>query len=208
MATIEHSVLSDSEVHEPKGISAASEGQVYQADGSGSGDWADLPTGYSRWSWNIDSSTTTATALTSGVATVLTNDAAGAAYLDFGITGTSDPWDTTDNSFDFSEAGLEVGDDFEIRLDLTFTVNSANDGFQIYMSYADGEDEEVQVLMAHENVDTAGSQEFIFTFSGFVGNSDFLTNPARMYITADSTNDEVLVNGFKFTALPREVRYI
>lgn len=38
MAT-EHNVLTDPELHEPKGVAAATAGQVYRADGSASGDW-------------------------------------------------------------------------------------------------------------------------------------------------------------------------
>ena len=39
MATIEHSTLTSSELHEPKGVASATAGEVYVADGSGSGDW-------------------------------------------------------------------------------------------------------------------------------------------------------------------------
>jgi len=39
MATIEHSTLGAGELHEPKGITTASNGMVYVADGSNSGDW-------------------------------------------------------------------------------------------------------------------------------------------------------------------------
>lgn len=39
MADIQHSVLTDPELHEPKGASTATDGQVYVADGAGSGAW-------------------------------------------------------------------------------------------------------------------------------------------------------------------------
>lgn len=39
MANINHSVLTDPHLHEPKGVAAASAGSVYVANGSGSGDW-------------------------------------------------------------------------------------------------------------------------------------------------------------------------
>ncbi len=35
----EHDSITDPEIHEPKGVSTASEGQVYVADGVGSGTW-------------------------------------------------------------------------------------------------------------------------------------------------------------------------
>lgn len=39
MATILHNLLSTTDLHEPKGVDAASSGTVYIADGSGSGAW-------------------------------------------------------------------------------------------------------------------------------------------------------------------------
>lgn len=39
MANVQHASLTDPELHEPKGVAAASEGEVYVADGAGSGDW-------------------------------------------------------------------------------------------------------------------------------------------------------------------------
>ena len=44
MANIVHSVLAGTEVHEPKGVSSASLGQVYVADGNGSGNWSNVGT--------------------------------------------------------------------------------------------------------------------------------------------------------------------
>ena len=39
--TIQHNVITDPDIHEPKGVAAASSGQVYVANGSGSGTWKD-----------------------------------------------------------------------------------------------------------------------------------------------------------------------
>jgi len=39
MPTVEHSTLGAGEIHEPKGITSASSGQVYIADGANSGEW-------------------------------------------------------------------------------------------------------------------------------------------------------------------------
>lgn len=39
MPDIEHSAISDPYIHEPKGVAAASAGEVYIADGAGSGEW-------------------------------------------------------------------------------------------------------------------------------------------------------------------------
>jgi len=40
MADVQHSALTDPNLHEPKGVAAASAGRVYVSDGSGSGDWS------------------------------------------------------------------------------------------------------------------------------------------------------------------------
>ena len=39
MANVQHSALTDPNIHEPKGIASASVGEVYVADGAGSGAW-------------------------------------------------------------------------------------------------------------------------------------------------------------------------
>jgi len=39
MADIQHSAITDPNIHEPKGITTALNGQMYVADGGGSGDW-------------------------------------------------------------------------------------------------------------------------------------------------------------------------
>lgn len=42
MSTIEHTLIADQDLHEPKGISTATANQIYIANGSGSGSWQDL----------------------------------------------------------------------------------------------------------------------------------------------------------------------
>ena len=42
MANVNHSTLTDPYLHEPRGVAAASSGEVYIADGAASGTWTDL----------------------------------------------------------------------------------------------------------------------------------------------------------------------
>jgi hypothetical protein len=42
LPTIEHSALTTTELHEPKGVAGAAANNVYIADGAGSGAWTDL----------------------------------------------------------------------------------------------------------------------------------------------------------------------
>ena len=46
MANIEHSTLTTTELHEPKGVGTAVANTVYVADGAGSGNWLQAPTGF------------------------------------------------------------------------------------------------------------------------------------------------------------------
>lgn len=41
MANVQHASLTDPELHEPKGVASATSGQVYVANGSGSGTWTE-----------------------------------------------------------------------------------------------------------------------------------------------------------------------
>lgn len=73
---VDHSTLTDPELHEPKGASTATSGQVYAANGSGSGVWAkpfkyvSVATGYSTGSPYAYSATTTEAVLNPTTSTI------------------------------------------------------------------------------------------------------------------------------------------
>lgn len=50
MANVEHSTLTGSDLHEPKGVSTANANEVYQANGSGSGSWGKVDIHKDAWS--------------------------------------------------------------------------------------------------------------------------------------------------------------
>lgn len=55
MADIEHKNITDPNIHEPKGITGAADGEVYIADGAGSGSWSPLPKIYISGSVTVTS---------------------------------------------------------------------------------------------------------------------------------------------------------
>lgn len=57
MPNVSHSSLTASNLHEPKGAASASSGQVYIADGAGSGSWRYLPHSFCYYA-NIGTGTT------------------------------------------------------------------------------------------------------------------------------------------------------
>ncbi|CAB4138961.1 hypothetical protein UFOVP337_5 [uncultured Caudovirales phage] len=60
MANIQHAVLTDPQIHEPKGVSTAASGKVYRANGSGSGVWV-FPSGHAYGEIYIAAGVTTQT---------------------------------------------------------------------------------------------------------------------------------------------------
>jgi len=60
MATVQHSALTDPNIHEPKGVSSAAAGKVYVANGAGSGSWL-YPSGHAYADMYITGSSTAQT---------------------------------------------------------------------------------------------------------------------------------------------------
>lgn len=60
MPNIQHAVLTDPQLHEPKGVSTAASGKVYRANGSGSGTWV-FPSGHAYGEIYIEGGVTTQT---------------------------------------------------------------------------------------------------------------------------------------------------
>jgi len=125
MANIQHAVLTDPQLHEPKGASTALEGQVYRANGSGSGAWS-FPSGHAYGELYIDSGVTPQTLLAAS-ATAILNPAG--------------EWTTNGNSNVILSATngtitvLQTGT-YLLNLWITFTTASAAAGGKYYFHYA------------------------------------------------------------------------
>jgi len=70
MATVQHSALTDPNLHEPKGVSTAASGKVYVANGSGSGAWL-YPSGHAYGEMYITANSTAQTLAASSAKTKL-----------------------------------------------------------------------------------------------------------------------------------------
>jgi hypothetical protein len=71
LANVQHNALTDPNIHEPKGITSAANGEVYIANGSGSGTWK-FPSGHAYGELYITAGTTAQT-LSAGSATAILN---------------------------------------------------------------------------------------------------------------------------------------
>jgi len=232
MPDILHSNLTNSEIHEPKGVASAANGTVYVADGAGSGAWAlaepkgidtaatdkvyvSNGSGGGVWKtlvnkgWeNIDHGGVSQS-LTSGVRTLVLNDGAGPATITtYQLPdSTGSVWDASTNSFDWSAADLKVGDTVDIRFDIDYTVNSANDGFLFEIDLGIGSATNITLPIDNFNIDVAGTQKRVPFKSFFIGNEDILNNPAQLYVTADSASDSISVNGWYVRVNPLNPRF-
>lgn len=201
---VEHVDIPDAQLHEPKGIASASDGDVLVADGAGSGLWM-APKHYGWETYNHGGGSQ---ALTSGVATTLVNDGAGPqTLLTYQLPGSTGIWDVTTNQFDWAAGGCEVGDTVDIRFDFELTCNNSNDGFVTELNFAVGGITPFSLPIDDRNLDAAGSQRVMRFLSFYIGSADVLNNPTTISITADSTGDTVLVSGWYVRVHPITARY-
>lgn len=127
-----HSVITDPDLHEPKGISTASQGRVYVSNGAGSGSWLHIPSGWGYYQHNglaQTFNTTDAKLLINGLG-ILTNS----THLPREIRGTSQLWSTVDNKI----TPIRVGDSYTVRLDLPITARSAANELTVSLDIGGG----------------------------------------------------------------------
>lgn len=196
----EHSVITDPNIHEPKGVSSATADKAYFANGSGSGSWKKIYT--MGWEDYNDSGSTQN--LTNGVWSDITNDGAG-AYTNtaYKLPGYANIWDTVNNQFDWATAGLKIGDVVGIRFDIEVNVNSANDNVALALDMAHGHASEFKLWLDNSNYDVAGTHRLLRYTELYIGSNEILNNPAKVTMTADSAGDSVIVYGWFVKVLPR-----
>lgn len=196
----ELNTVTDPNLPEPKGISTANADEVYAADGAGSGDWKILHT----QGWEDVNDSGSSQSLTSGSWVSLTNDAAGpntaTGYL---LPGYSTGWDTTNNEFDWSGAGLEIGDTVDIRFDVSITTTTANDYAALKLVMAYGDPDEFDILICGDSFKTAGTTQRVLVTSLYIGSTAVLNNPAKVQMYTDGSGNSVVVTGWYVRYVPQ-----
>jgi hypothetical protein len=156
-----------------------------QSDGgdSFSGGWADY----------ADVATTGSPLNVTAVYSVITNDGLGVntntSYLPEGVTQL---WDSSTNSFDWSE--LKVGDMIDIRLDLSVTIVTNNTAVDVDLFMGFGGSIDVPFISA-QNFKTSGTYNLIRYQGLYIGSEDVRNNAAQLKIKADH-NCTCVVNGW------------
>lgn len=148
MAT-EHASLTDPELHEPKGVAAASSGQLYVANGAGSGAWSYLP--YGGLHYNNVGTGLTFTAPTSYTLINPTTT----------LVGTAKEF-TQNSAGRLTYTGSETLD-FRVHFDATIKHSSASSVAVFFQIYKNG------VAIGHENVMAAASGAYrTISFESFI----------------------------------------
>lgn len=179
MANVNHSTLTGAFLHEPKDVAAAAAGQVYVADGAGSGDMKYLPVG-----WASYAHAGALTATTSGI--LLQNDGATStleAYLPREIRGSASLWDTTNDKI----LPINTGDSYIMRVDLPITAETGSPTELIVTLDIGGTGTGITIPIIVDYVDTGRSLPYTLNVTmPFFAGSTFSTNGGQIYVATDS----------------------
>jgi len=163
MANVNHSTLSDPYLHEPKGASTALAGQIYVANGSGSGNWVENSRAFGGY---LTFSTSSPYAHSATSSDTVVNPSFSVS-VNNGFTGLASP-----NS--------------RVRYDGTETIAASIDGtFSIQNS--SGSNKQIQLVLYKNGVELIGSRVIVTAASG-----DWRAIPLQ-YNTSLSTNDYIEV---------------
>lgn len=111
---VEHSTITDPDIHEPKGVAAANSGDIYVANGAGSGNWT-APVRYYTLTVELDDISTASSAYTAvpfagTITKIYTVIHAAITTADETITTKINGTDITDGSITITQSGSAAGD--------------------------------------------------------------------------------------------------
>lgn len=142
--------------------------------------------------------------LIAGTPVKILNDGAGAfTNMSYKIPGRGDIWNTTNNQFDWTNAGLVLGDSVLIRMDFSVTNNNANDGFSVDLELAVGSGANYTLNVDYREWRYGGTYNWVVLAEIYMGDTNTLNFPAEIHLTADTNGDSVQYNGHYVKYTPR-----
>jgi len=145
--------------------------------------------------------------IVANTATQLVNDGEGDfSTNDFAPNGITNVWDSTTNTFDFSEFSL--GDQLAVRADLRVETTSSNQKLQVYLLLGEGTSSEYKLFLDREqikNIETNLIVQEIAFFS--IDNEDWRDTPAKIYFLTDD-DAVVTVVGWYVPILRKSVNIV
>ena len=203
MANIQHEDIPEAKLHEAKGASTSTAGQVLTSTGGAAAFATPVPapgtTTQGVYDYNDLTTTGTPIPLTvAGTLYKLTNDGAGASTnLTYALPGLANIWNVSTNQFDWSNGTtLALGDTVEIRVDVDIITTGTNKAFELDMILGVGGTPYTLPIIPLENFKTAGTYHDVRLMSIYMGDANTLNNPAELKAKADGTGVTVVVNGW------------
>lgn len=186
MANVQHSGLTDPNLHEPKGISSAANNQLYLSNGSGSGTWTNASrfpgTGWGRYT-NTTYVGTNALAVSTTEVLVPFTTADNETQLPITLTG------TTTSLLDLSTEVLKfvaTGDMHSVQLSFKIYSTSGSPA-RVDLRLYGSPDGVTNVLLAEKTVSiTKGTDQIISEVSLFNVSSDMVSNGAKIYLATNT----------------------
>lgn len=180
MGTVEHSTLTTSDLHEPRGIDNEVKGRVYISDGAGSGNWRHLPNG---WGYYKDSGTAQSITTAATKLTINASDASSTStYLPLQIAGTDELWDTATNTI----KPIKVGDVYQVRLDLPISATTGSPTLLTVQVDVGGGATPTDVVVAKEIPATGAATYDMSVEMSLAVLSDFNTNGGQIFLSTDA----------------------
>ena len=202
MPNIQHRNIPEAQLHEVKGASTSTVGQVLTSTG-GAATFQTPSTAPAAgtvsqgvYDYNDLATTSAPISLTSANTQYqMTNDGLGSfTNKIYTLPGVSDLWDSSTNRFDFS--GLSLGDTVDIRVDFSVTTITTNTVIDFALELGLGSSPYQVEVMSPVNFKSAQTYSMVHWQGIYMGDNNTLQNPARLLARADKTGVSVVVNGW------------
>jgi hypothetical protein len=145
--------------------------------------------------------------LVANVEKKITNNSLGAqTNLTQAPYGVTNVWNSTTNSFDFSE--LSIGDTIDLRIDLLLTTLSNNQKYSVILRVGQGSTSQYDLLITEGIIKSSSTNNHLVGEVGLsLDYAEHLSNPANLYIVSDHEGS-VKVNGFYTKILRKGINIV
>lgn len=193
MANVQHSSLTDPNLHEPKGIAAASANQLYLSDGSGSGTWTNANrfpgTGWGKYTNTTYVGTTTLAVSTTEVLLPFTTDDT-VTQLPITYTG------TTSSLMNLSSETLQFVASGDLHaVTTTFKIYSVS-GSPAYMNlilYGSSDGTTYSTVLGDKTITLSkGANQVIVETALFPVTSNMVSHGARIYVVTNTGTANII----------------
>lgn len=193
MANVQHSSLTDPNLHEPKGIAAASANQLYLSNGSGSGTWTNANrfpgTGWGKYTNTTYVGTTTLAVSTTEVLLPFTTDDT-VTQLPITYTG------TTSSLMNLSSETLQFVASGDLHaVTTTFKIYSVS-GSPAYMNlilYGSSDGTTYSTVLGDKTITLSkGANQVIVETALFPVTSNMVSHGARIYVVTNTGTANII----------------